>query len=48
MPAGRKARGPRAVDLWIAATACAHDLPLFTRNIDDLRGLEGLVRVVAI
>lgn len=30
--AGRKARGARAVDLLIAATACATGLPLYTRN----------------
>jgi predicted nucleic acid-binding protein len=45
--AGRKARGRRAVDLLIAATALAHDLPLYTRNPDDFVHLEG-VRVVAI
>jgi predicted nucleic acid-binding protein len=46
--AGRKPRGPRAVDLLIAATALANDLPLFTRNPDDLRSLDGLVQIVAI
>jgi predicted nucleic acid-binding protein len=46
--AGRKARGPRAVDLLIAATACAAGLPLYSRNPDDFRGLAGLVEVVAI
>ena len=45
---GRKARGPRAVDLLIAATALAANLPLYTRNIDDFRGLEQLVTVVGI
>lgn len=43
---GRKARGRRAVDLLIAATALAHDLPLFTCNADDFDGLEGLVHVI--
>lgn len=45
---GRKARGPRAVDLLIAAVACSQTLPLFTRNPDDLRGLEELVDIVAL
>lgn len=43
--AGRKARGRRAVDLLIAATALAHSLPLFTCNAGDLDGLDGLVEV---
>lgn len=46
--AGRKARGPRALDLLIAATACTQGLPLYTRNIGDLRGLDGLVEIVAV
>ena len=46
--AGRKARGPRAVDLLIAATACAHGLPLITRNVGDFRGLDGVVEIVAV
>jgi hypothetical protein len=45
---GRKARGPRAVDLLIAATACAVHLPLYTRNPDDFRGIDDLVEVVSI
>ena len=43
---GRKARGPRAVDLMIAATARAHEMPLYTLNAADLLGLEDLVEVV--
>jgi hypothetical protein len=46
--AGRKARGPRALDLLIAATACAEQLPLYTRNPNDLRGLEDLLEIVAV
>lgn len=45
---GRKARGQRAVDLLIAATALAADLPVFTRNPDDFAGLTHLVRVVGV
>jgi len=45
---GRKARDARAIDLLIAATACASGLPLYTRNFDDFRGLENIVEVVSI
>ncbi|HBL26898.1 MAG TPA: VapC toxin family PIN domain ribonuclease [Acidobacteria bacterium] len=46
--AGRKARGARAVDLLLAATACAAGLPLYTRNPDDFQALASLVEVVAV
>jgi len=46
--AGRKARGARAVDLLIASTACAEGLPLYTRNPNDFRSLDGLIDVIAI
>ncbi|HEU5152111.1 MAG TPA: type II toxin-antitoxin system VapC family toxin [Iamia sp.] len=46
--AGRKPRGARAVDLLIAATACAEGLPLYTRNITDFDALDGLVEVVGV
>ena len=45
---GRKARGPRAVDLLVAAVACASQLPLYTRHEWDFEGLEGLVEVVTV
>jgi predicted nucleic acid-binding protein len=38
----RKPRGARAVDLLIAATALANDLPLYTRNPDDFDHLEAV------
>lgn len=45
---GRKARGRRAVDLLIAATALAEDLPLYTCNPDDFVQLDEMVDVVAV
>lgn len=44
---GRKPRR-RLADLLIAATAAAHDLPVYTRNLRDLEGLDGLVVVHAV
>ena len=46
--AGRKARGPRAVDLLIAATASAGNLPLCTRNGADFEGLEDVVDIIVV
>ena len=46
--AGRKARGARAVDLLIAATALAAELPLYTRNGDDFGAMDDLIQVVVI
>lgn len=45
---GRKARGRRAVDLLIAATAVSAGLPLYTRNPDDFIGLSDLLEIVSI
>jgi predicted nucleic acid-binding protein len=46
--AGRKARGARSLDLLIAATALASDLPLYTRNPGDFRGIGSLVEIVSV
>jgi predicted nucleic acid-binding protein len=43
---GRKPRRPRMIDQMIAATALAHDLPLFTLNASDFEGLESLIEVI--
>jgi len=45
---GRKARGARAVDLLIAATAAAAGLPLYTCNPQDFAGLGKVVRIVSV
>ncbi|MDI3390777.1 type II toxin-antitoxin system VapC family toxin [Streptomyces sp. B-S-A8] len=42
---GRKPRR-RVADLMIAATAIAEELPLFTTNPDDFKGLDDLLTVV--
>jgi predicted nucleic acid-binding protein len=44
---GRQPRA-RVMDLLIAATAHAHDASVYTRNADDLAGLEDLITIVAI
>jgi predicted nucleic acid-binding protein len=43
--AGRKARGRRAVDMLVAATALSFQLALYTCNPDDFAGLGALVEV---
>lgn len=42
--AGRKPR-TRVIDIFIAATAQAHGLPLYTRNRDDFNVFESLIQV---
>jgi hypothetical protein len=42
---GRKARGSRAVDLLIAATALSARIPLYTANPDDFAALDRLIDV---
>ncbi len=44
---GRQPRS-RVMDLLIAATAHAHSARLYTRNADDLAGIEHLIDVVAV
>jgi predicted nucleic acid-binding protein len=46
--AGRKARRRRAVDLLIAATAVAAEIPLYTRNPSDFGGLDGVLEIVTV
>jgi len=45
--AGRSHR-PRRMDHMIAATASSRQLPLFTRNPDDFRGVEDAVTIVVV
>ncbi len=44
---GRSHRS-RVMDLMIAATAHANSLPLYTRDKDDFKGLEGVVQIVVV
>lgn len=48
LTAGRKARGSRAVDLLIAATALANELALYTANVADFAALRSLLDVCAV
>lgn len=41
---GRQPRS-RVMDLWIAATALTHQMPLYTRNPEDFEGLEDLIEI---
>lgn len=43
--AGGRSPRRRVMDLWIAATAISHGLPLYTRNAKDFDGLSGLLTV---
>jgi predicted nucleic acid-binding protein len=45
---GHKAGGARAVDLLIAVTALAANVPRYTRNVDDFRGIEHLLTIVGV
>ena|SRR5437764_3249150 len=39
---------PRRMDLMIAAIASSRELPLYTRNADDFKGLGNMVEVIAV
>ncbi|WP_043834765.1 MULTISPECIES: type II toxin-antitoxin system VapC family toxin [unclassified Amycolatopsis] len=39
---------PRRMDLMIAAIASSRELPLYTRNADDFKGLGTMVEVIAV
>ena len=45
---GKKARGSRALDLMIAATAMSHRLPLYTRNPQDFVAISEIVEIIAV
>jgi len=46
--AGRKPRGPRVLDLFIASIALDTGLPLYTRNPGDVEALKDLIEIVAV
>ena len=41
-------RGRRAIDLFIAATAVALGLPLYTRNPSDFAGLSDILEIITV
>ena len=45
---GRKPRGANLADYLIAATALAHDLPLYTLDHGDVTPLSKLIEIVAV
>lgn len=45
--AGRNPK-PRKNDLMIAATAVANEMPLYTANVEDFKGLESMLDVVEV
>ncbi|MEC3974091.1 type II toxin-antitoxin system VapC family toxin [Amycolatopsis sp. H20-H5] len=39
---------PRRMDLMIAAIASSRELPLYTGNADDFKGLDSMIEVIAV
>ncbi|MFG2215398.1 MULTISPECIES: type II toxin-antitoxin system VapC family toxin [unclassified Streptomyces] len=46
--AARRDPRPRRMELMIASIASVRGLPLYTRNADDFKGLEGALTVVPV
>ncbi|MGH3822877.1 MAG: type II toxin-antitoxin system VapC family toxin [Pseudonocardiaceae bacterium] len=46
--AGGRDPRPRRMDLMIAAIASTRDLPLYTRNAQDFKGLDSVVTVIGV
>lgn len=45
--AGQSSRS-RLADLLIASTAAANNLPVYTRNPDDFRAVNGIVKIITL
>jgi predicted nucleic acid-binding protein len=46
--AAKQSSRSRLVDLLIASTAAANNLPVYTRNPDDFEALKAIVKVIAV
>ncbi|MGH3518515.1 MAG: type II toxin-antitoxin system VapC family toxin [Haloechinothrix sp.] len=46
--AARRSPKPRRMDLMIAAVASSLGLPLYTRNAEDFKGLDGALTIVEV
>lgn len=46
--AANRSPKPRRMDLMIAAVASVHGLALYTRNMDDFKGLESALDIVEV
>lgn len=46
--AANRSPKPRRMDLMIAAIAAVHGLALYTRNVDDFKGLESALDIVEV
>ncbi|MEV5652741.1 hypothetical protein AB0L57_31205 [Nocardia sp. NPDC052254] len=45
---GKRNPRPRRMDLQIAAIASARGLPLYTRNVDDFKGLDSMLEIIEV